>query len=212
VFVEGCLDLGDCCGGAPELVLRARVVPVGSTPVLVPVTIEDRSQVCSGHGVLDPELVAQLTWFWFDNRRGTAGAERVDHAVVEAAGGRPEPHDSPVTVGPWRPGGRAIAPPQRSLAEAKLVADPLCGRVDGEPGQLVRWEIDHQHDRTMLDLVDRVEQCAGDPQLRERPSDLGPDEPQSVARDIGELDEMPNGRRPLHVISLTELDSTRRQT
>ena len=81
--------------------------------------------------------------------------------------------------------------------------------MDGKPGQLVRWEVDHQHDRTVLELVDRFEQCAGDPHLLERPADLGLAEPQSIARSIGELDQMPNGRRSLHGTSLTEPNGSR---
>jgi len=35
--------------------------------------------------------------------------------------------------------------------------------MDCEPGEIVGWEIDHQHDGALVDLVGWLEQRAGDP-------------------------------------------------
>ena len=46
---------------------------------------------------------------------------------VEATAGGPESRQPPVFVVPDRPGQWAIAPPERSLPESQLVADPFAG-------------------------------------------------------------------------------------
>src|SRR5206468_1652103 len=93
----------------------------------------------------------------------------------------------------------SVAPPDRALAETQLLADPLTGRVEGEPWEFVGVHVEHEHDGTGVQGVGRTEEPAGHPLLLEGPADVGVAEPKPLRGDVRHLDEMPDRRRTLHV-------------
>ena len=81
----------------------------------------------------------------------------------------------------------------------RIDADPLTGRVEGEPRELVGVYLEHEYDCAKLRGVGLAEELARHPQLVKGPADVGRAEPKPVGGDLSHLDEMPDRRRTLHL-------------
>ncbi len=105
-------------------------------------------------------------------------------------------------VVPDRPGERPVAPVDRTLAEAELVANPIAGGMESEPWELFGGDVEDEHDRPRIDGVAQTEELTGYPQLLEGPADVGVTQGKSLGGDLSHLDEVADGSGTLHVTIL----------
>src|SRR4051794_18242567 len=181
-------------GGPPQVVFGGPAVArVLTAPVAIPVAAEYRPQVSAGDGQLLSELISQFLLGRLDNREAVeAGSpQRLDDIGVQTVACCPEPHQPAGLVVPDRPCERPGAPTDRALAETELVADPLTGRVDRKPRQLVGVYVEHEYDCADFQGVGVAEELPSHPQLVEGPADVGRAEPKPLGGDVSHLDEMP---------------------
>jgi hypothetical protein len=61
---------------------------------------------------------------------------------------------------------------ERAFPQPQTLSDPFPDRMDGQPRQLLRRDIHHQHHRARLDGLLVTQELTGGPELLQRPADL----------------------------------------